>query len=71
MHRVLATPSGGDTPQIATTTTYNGTADQATVLFDTGTSAISVIEDPNAKNTTILPANSAVSLKTTSGFTYR
>jgi hypothetical protein len=71
MHPLLAGPFGGDSPEIAATVTYNGIVDQAIILFDTGTPATSIIEDPNARNTITLPANSVVSLSTPVGFTYQ
>lgn len=71
MHSLSLT-SAGYSPNIPATITYNGTSIQGTLLFDTGTPAFANIEDPNASTTqTILPANSAVTITTNSGFSYQ
>ncbi len=71
MHTLLAGPLGGDSPEIAATITYNGKVDQAEVLFDTGTPAVTIIEDPSVKNSVTLLPGSVVSISTSSGFTYQ
>lgn len=71
MHPLTLTTSGYS-PNIPASITYNGTTIQGTLLFDTGTPAFANIEDPNATaNQTTLPANSIVTITTTSGFTYK
>jgi len=71
MHSLTYNTLGGYSPDIPSTITYNGQSIAATVLFDTGTPAISTIENPNAKNNIIqLPNNTSVTLTTNNGFTY-
>jgi hypothetical protein len=71
MHPLTHT-SAGYSPNIPATISYNGTTIQGVLLFDTGTPAFANIEDPNATaNQTTLPANSTVSITTTSGFSYQ
>jgi hypothetical protein len=71
MHPLLPGPLGGDSPNISATVTYNGKAVQATALFDTGTPAISLIEDPGGNNGLTLAANSVVTISTPGGFNYQ
>jgi hypothetical protein len=61
----------GYDPLISTSITYNNKTFSTDVLFDTGTSGYSYLEDPNGpNNTTQLAQNSNVSLATNSGFSY-
>ena len=72
MHPLAYFSQGGYSPDIPATITYNGQTVSATVLFDTGTPAISIIENPAAgNNTTALPDGTSVTLVTTSGFSYK
>jgi hypothetical protein len=62
----------GYSPDIPATVTYGGKTINATILFDTGTPAITNIEDSSAAaNSTTLPDQSVVSITTTNGFTYK
>jgi len=71
MHPLTYYAQGGYSPDISSTITYNGNSVAATVLFDTGTPAISIIENSNAtSNQVTLPANTNVSLTTSNGFKY-
>lgn len=71
MHQLSFFPQGGYSPDIPSSITYNGTTIAATVLFDTGTPAISLVENPNAPNNeSTLPANTNVTLTTSHGFKY-
>jgi hypothetical protein len=71
MHSLTHGSIGGYSPDIPATISYNGQNIPATVLFDTGTPAISTIENPNAANNLVqLPANTPVTLTTNNGFTY-
>ncbi|TWJ04786.1 hypothetical protein JN11_00507 [Mucilaginibacter frigoritolerans] len=62
----------GYAPVIPGTVTYNNKSFASYVLFDTGTEPYSYLEDPTyaGSGTNLLPTNSAVSVSTTSGFTY-
>jgi hypothetical protein len=61
----------GYDPLIPSTVTYNNNTFSTDVLFDTGTSEFSFLEDPAWPNgTTQLALNSNVSLASTSGFNY-
>jgi hypothetical protein len=71
MHPLTFFSQGGYSPDISATVTYNGTSVTATVLFDTGTPAISTIENnAAASNSSSLPANTTITLTTTNGFKY-
>jgi hypothetical protein len=71
MHQLNYYSQGGYSPDIGATISYNGQNVPATVLFDTGTPAISLIENSNASsNISTLPANTQVTLTTSNGFTY-
>jgi len=71
MHPLKYFNQGGYSPDIPATVTYNGKNVAATLLFDTGTPAISTIADPNAtSNIASIPANTDVTLTTTNGFSY-
>lgn len=71
MHSLTQT-TAGYSPNIPATINYNGKSIQGTLLFDTGTPAFINIEDPNATvNQATLPANTPVSITTTSGFSYQ
>ncbi|ASU32442.1 hypothetical protein [Mucilaginibacter xinganensis] len=71
MHSLVHT-SAGYSPNIPATIVYNGKSIQGSLLFDTGTPAFANIEDPNATtDQTTLPANSSVTITTTSGFSYQ
>lgn len=72
MHPLTFYSTGGYSSNIPATITYNGTSTAATVLFDTGTPAITLIEDPKATaGIGSLPAKSVVKLITNQGFTYQ
>ncbi len=72
MHPLTFYSAGGYSPNIPATITYNGTSTAALVLFDTGTPAITMIEDPKATaKIGSLPANSIVKVVTNQGFTYQ
>jgi len=61
----------GYDPLLSSSITYNGKTFSTDVLFDTGTSGFSFLEDPTWPNTTTqLALNSTVSLATNSGFSY-
>jgi len=71
MHPLTLFSQGGYSPDIPSTISYNGKNFAATVLFDTGTPAISTIENSNASsNISELPDNTPVTLTTNNGFTY-
>lgn len=72
MHPLTFYSTGGYSPNIPATITYNGTSTTALVLFDTGSPAITLIEDPKATaGIGSLPANSIVKVVTNQGFTYQ
>lgn len=72
MHTLRYFTQGGYSPDIASTVSYNGNNIAATVLFDTGTPAINIIENSQAPtNTSSLPANTSVTITTNNGFTYQ
>ncbi len=71
MHQLNYFPQGGYSPDIPSTINYNGLSVSATVLFDTGTPAISIIANSGAPNNiSALPDGTAVTLTTNNGFTY-
>lgn len=71
LHPLTYTTSGGYSPNIAATIKYNTTTITGNVLFDTGTSSVTVIEDKNAMSTIgPLPVNSTVTITTSQGFVY-
>jgi hypothetical protein len=71
MHQLIYYNQGGYSPDIPATVTYSGKSVAATLLFDTGTPAISTIEDSGAASKIAsLPANTNVTFTTNSGFTY-
>ncbi len=71
MHSLSSYLQGGYSPDIPATVTYNGQTIPATLLFDTGTPAISLIENSQAPtNISQLPANTPVTITTNNGFTY-
>jgi len=71
MHPLTYSSQGGYSPDIAATISYNGQNVMATILFDTGTPAISIIANSKAKsNISSLPDNTAVTLTTSNGFKY-
>jgi hypothetical protein len=70
MHPLTFNPQGGYSPDIAATINYNGKSIAATVLFDTGTPSVTIIEDNAANAEGNLPANSVVTLTTNNGFNY-
>jgi hypothetical protein len=71
MHQLSYFSQGGYSPDIPASITYNGSTIAATVLFDTGTPAISIVENSAAKsNIANLPANTNVTLTTNNGFKY-
>jgi hypothetical protein len=71
MHSLTSTSVAGYSPDIPALITYNGKTIQGTLLFDTGTPAVSIIEDPTARNLGNLPAGTVVSISTASGFSYQ
>jgi hypothetical protein len=72
MHPLTSSGIGGYSPNIPATVNYNGQDVPATVLFDTGTPSISLLEDGSAaQSVTTLPANTTVKLTTGSGFSYQ
>ncbi|HZY36160.1 MAG TPA: hypothetical protein VFE53_05900 [Mucilaginibacter sp.] len=71
MHQLTYFNQGGYSPDIASTVSYNGNTVSASVLFDTGTPAISIVENKNAPgNIATIPANTNITLTTNNGFTY-
>jgi len=71
MHQLSFFPQGGYSPDIESTITYNGKTIAATALFDTGTPAISIVENSGASSDiATLPAGVNVSLTTSNGFKY-
>ncbi len=72
MHSLTYYNTGGYSPNIPATVTYNGTSTAAFVLFDTGTPSVTLIEDPKATaGIGSLPINSVVKVVTNQGFTYQ
>jgi hypothetical protein len=69
MHPLSIIDQSGYSPDIPGTITYNGTTISATLLFDTGTPSITIIEKP-ASISPLLPENTVVTVKTNKGFTY-
>ena len=71
MHQLSYFAQGGYSPDIPSTITYSGKTVAATILFDTGTPAISILENPGApSNIATLPAGTNVTLTTNNGFKY-
>lgn len=71
MHPLSYLGIGGYSDNIPATITYNGTTvSSAQILFDTGTPAVSIIEDPKATGVGALAANSTVTVTTNKGFTF-
>jgi len=71
MHPLTYYPYGGYSPCVAATVTYNNITTLTAVLFDTGTPAVSTIENGGATATiNALPANTNVTITTASGFAY-
>lgn len=71
MHNLTYYSQGGYSPDIPATINYNGTSVAGTILFDTGTPAISTIANENAaSNISQLPANTSVTITTGKGFSY-
>jgi hypothetical protein len=72
MHPLTFNAITGYSPNIASTITYNGQSIAGSVLFDTGTPATTIIENPAATvNSAALPVNTVVSITTGQGFTYQ
>ncbi|HEY2581731.1 MAG TPA: hypothetical protein VGI43_07995 [Mucilaginibacter sp.] len=72
MHQLNYFSQGGYSPDIPSTITYGGQSFSATVLFDTGTPAISLLENSaSPNNISTLPDNTPVTLTTNNGFTYQ
>jgi hypothetical protein len=72
MHPLTYSSVSGYSPNITSTITYGGISFPGIVLFDTGTPAISILENPNATaNMATLPANTTVSVTTGQGFSYQ
>jgi len=71
LHPLAYYSQGGYSSDIPATISYEGNTVPATVLFDTGTPAISLIANPNApSNITTLPDGTSVKLTTNAGFSY-
>jgi len=71
MHNLTYYSQGGYSPDIPATINYNGTSVPGTILFDTGTPAITIIANPNApSNSSYLPQNTKVTITTGKGFSY-
>ncbi len=71
MHPLTFSLQGGYSPDVPATISYNGQNIAATILFDTGTPAISIIANNAAPgNISSLPDNTDVTLTTNNGFTY-
>jgi len=71
MHQLGYSTSGGYSPDIPATITYEGTSTAAEVLFDTGTPSITIIEDKSANSIGNVPPNSVVTVTTNKGFTFQ
>jgi len=72
MHPLTYYTVGGYSPDINGTINYNGTNVAATILLDTGTPSISILENSAAaSNTAMLPANTNVTVTTPQGFNYQ
>ncbi len=71
MHSLTYYAQGGYSPDIPATVTYNGQTINATILFDTGTPAISLIANSASPGDVIsLPSGTPVNITTNNGFTY-
>ncbi|MEO6522000.1 MAG: hypothetical protein ABIN91_10000 [Mucilaginibacter sp.] len=70
MHPLTYSTSGGYSANIPATITYGSKTIDGQILFDTGTPAITVIEDKTATAIGNLPASTAVSITTNRGFKY-
>lgn len=72
MHPLTFYSVGGYSPDIAGTINYNGTNVPATILLDTGTPSVSILENSAAgANSTTLPANTSVTMTTPQGFNFQ
>lgn len=72
MHPLNYSSIGGYSPDIPATISYGGQTIQASILFDTGTPAINLIENNTSPSNSItLPDHVLVSVTTTSGFNYQ
>jgi hypothetical protein len=71
MHNLSYFTQGGYSPDIPATISYNGANVPGTILFDTGTPAITIIANQSAaSNSSYLPANTTVTITTGKGFSY-
>jgi hypothetical protein len=71
LHPLTYYSQGGYSPDIPATISYNGASVPGTILFDTGTPAITIIANQNApSNSSYLPASTAVTITTGQGFSY-
>ena len=71
MHTVNYYQGDGYVPIFPTAVTYGGKTINTDLLFDSGTSGYSYIEDSSASSAiSLLPQNTPVSLTTNAGFTY-
>lgn len=70
MHPLTYYSTGGYSPDISGTISYNGKSIPATLLFDTGTPSVTILEDNTASSQGNLPANSVVTVTTNNGFSY-
>ena len=71
MHPLTYFASGGYSPNIPGSITYNNKTIAAQFLFDTGTPSVTIIEDQTASSLGNLPDSSLVKLTTTKGFAYQ
>jgi hypothetical protein len=72
MHPLTYSAVSGYSPNISSTITYGGISFPGLVLFDTGTPAVSILENPTASsNMATLPVNTTVSVTTGQGFSYQ
>ncbi|MFB9843641.1 pepsin/retropepsin-like aspartic protease family protein [Mucilaginibacter ginsenosidivorans] len=72
MHPLSPINPGGYSPNIPSTITYGSKSVSSNVLFDTGTPALTIIEDKTAVRTIgQLPANTVVKVTTNKGFVYQ
>jgi hypothetical protein len=72
MHPLNYNAISGYTANITSTVTYNGNTVPVNILFDTGTPAITLIQNQNAtSNAAPLTAGTNVALTTSAGFSYQ
>lgn len=71
MHPLKNNGPSGYSPNIPASITYGNKTISASVLFDTGTPHVTIIEDQTANSLGNLPAGSVVKVVTNKGFTYQ